>query len=214
MKTLRLLPILLLMLTFTACREKDKTPESIDISKYVLVGKMKYQNSDVPFLLSLSADGKVDSYSPFRSSSSANATYIFEGGLLTLNLGGSSAPVELKISDEKIVSSTAEPGTYYMLVKTPETNQLTGKTYSGGRRETTSLVSYLSNFKFTDSQYGENSLNAPVPDKNYASIKNIAALTVNGTTQHFWILINDKLEYGGFNSSNQKVYVGSYSQRQ
>lgn len=208
MKTLRLLPILLFMLSFTACKENEKGPEPLDISKYMLVGRTKYQNAQLPFLLTLNPDGKVQNYSQFNSN--ANSSYTYKDDLLTLNLGGTGPAVELKISDEKIISSTAGSNVSYMLIKIPETNQLSGNTYNGGRRETASSLSYLSRLKFNDSQYGENTLNEPVPDKNYVSIKNIAALSIIGTTQHFWILMDGKLEYGGFNSSNQKVYVGTY----
>lgn len=217
MKTLKtttaIVSVFILFLSFTACKKNNSKPEDeFDITQYYIVGKMGTSGISIPYIITFDANAKSNA---ITLSVNSQSSYTYKDGTLTMDFGGGTVYV-FKISDENITSfEGTDQLENYKLVKIPATNQLAGNTYNGSWKTPGSLLFVFTKFKFTDTQYGEASLNEPVPDKDYTLIKNIAATSTTGANGllSFWVLIDGKLEGAKYNPTTEKVSYGIFTKQ-
>jgi hypothetical protein len=219
MKTLKIIGMLVLLISFTACKKDKVEPEVVeepfDITQYVMVEKHKASSrtdaQPMHFIVTFEPQGKSVQYSTFLGAYTGT-TYTYNEGVLKTFVGGVLSG-EWKIVDKTITPMfTVSPSYTCQLVKIPAGNQFNGNTYSGSWKPQGSLVFYYANLKFTDTHYAEASLNVPVPDKEYTLIKNVVAYYSTANTRTLLVLIGDKLEGSRFNFDGSES-VGAFTKR-
>jgi len=216
MKTLKITSLLLLLVSFMACKKDKAAPESVeepfDIKQYVLVTKNANSSgwvTDIQ-LRTFEAQGKCIIFSELGIIPEDGFTYSYDNGVLKLYYG-QGLKNELKIENNTIKSATENvAGRSYNLIKKPTENPLDGNTYAGGWKSEGSLVISVASLKFTDTQYSEASINLPLPNKTYELFKNIAAYKKDLTNNVYtlWLLSDGKLEgYRSTYSNNTRNRV-------
>ncbi|SOD14233.1 hypothetical protein [Pedobacter xixiisoli] len=215
MKTLKIIRILFILGSFTACK-KDKvdTPEPAQepfaITDYVLVEKGLGVDDNDHLITTFELQGKAIWYTLLGYLEGPK--YTFEDGVLKIYLGGT-VEREFKIENQKIVSHSVKFQPYScQLVKISKSNVLDGNTYNGGWRNEGSLIVSVSKLKFTDTHYAEASLNLPVPNNEYKSLKNIGAYSRINNVNTLWILINGKLE-GSRKYESGNIAIGDFNKQ-
>lgn len=215
MKTFKITSLLLLLLSFMACKKDKATPEPVeeplDIKQYVLVTKNTNSSgwvTDIQ-LRTFEAQGKCVIFNESGPIPDNGFTYSYDKGILKLFYDGR-LNHELKIENSAIKSTTDNAvGRSYKLIKIPSDNPLNGNIYSGGWKSEGSLLTVVASLKFTDTHFSEASINLPVPNKTYELIKNIAAYKKDVTNEvlTLWVLSDGNLEgyrtYYGNNNSNR-----------
>jgi len=185
--------------------EEDPQEETLDITKYYIVGKLNSSGTKLPFIYTFDPNAKANSITVgFNTQSS----YTFRDGILRMDYGGSAVNT-FKITNGQIESFTGvDPIEGYKLLKLPETNQFTGQTFSGGWITPGSNLQFIAKFKFTGSQYGEASIGDPKIDEDYTLIKNVAATSNTGPNGilTFFVVNDGKLEAARQNGSNTVSY--------
>ena len=211
---------MLLVILFIGCKkdktEPKRTEEQIDFTEYCIVEKGKALSVNDPlmlYLLTFNSDGECIIIT-------LQGEYIYkyahENGMLKIYSGTGAVRSEYKIENKIIVSSTGnDPSFKPQLIKVPATNQLSGNSYySGGWMAEGSLIIQISNLKFTDTQFGETSINEPVPNILYTLRKNIAAKSHENGVMSFFILVNGKLEAQRINfNPAKKWFSGQFNKR-
>src|SRR5215217_9349480 len=102
MKSLKIISLLLLLLSFIACRRNDENKTSkpikdlsktFDITKYAIIGKRYYGSGQIPFIIAFKANGNAryempGDFMPY--------SYTYKDGILTLDqMGGNLIRVRL-----------------------------------------------------------------------------------------------------------------------
>lgn len=221
MKNLKLIPMLLLMMSFMSCVEVEKKPKpktiddvskTFDITKYVIVGKQYFGSETRPFIIKLNANGLARSEG---TSSFEPYIYTYKNGILTLDQMGGNL-IRVRINRDTITSfeTTIQKFESYQLIKIPSENKLVGNSFGGIWKMIVAgqWAPHLSAIKFTNTQYDEAMLHTPTPNKAYKLYYNLAAKTVNDNTKDetLWVLINGKLEGFRYNPKGKKLYTGTF----
>ena len=212
---LKIMALLLLFLSFTACKKDKIAPEPpeepFNIRQYVLVTKETNSNGWVNNiqLRTFEAQGRCTIFGELGVIPDNGFTYSYDKGILKLFYDGR-LNHELKIENNAVKSTTDNAaGRSYKLIKIPSDNPLNGNIYSGGWKSEGSLLTVVASLKFTDTNFSEASINLPVPDKTYELIKNIAAYKKDVTNEvlTLWVLSDGNLEgyrtYYGNNNPNR-----------
>lgn len=203
--------MLLLLVSLIACK-KDKTQpieEPFDIRQYVLVTRETNNNNWVVniSLRSFEAQSKSMVFNEGGQIPDNGFTYSYADHVLKLFYDGR-LNSELKIENNLIASKKLSGiTTSYQLIKIPAENQLNGNTYNGGWKSEGSLITFVASVKFSDTHYGEASVNLPAPNKTYQLIKNIAAYShdINSQVKSLWLFSDGKLEGYRQYSSNSSA---------
>lgn len=214
MRTLKITIMLLLLVSFIACKKDSVAPQEIDgsfeIRQYVLVTRETNNNNWLVNITvtSFEAQSKSIVFNEGGQIPDNGFTYSYADGILKLLYDGR-VNSELRIENNLIASKKLSGITIsYQLIKIPNENQFNGNTYNGGWKSEGSLITSIASLKFTDTQYGETSINVPVPNKTYQLFKNIAAYSydINNRVKSFWVLSDGKLEgYRKYYNSNTSV---------
>lgn len=219
MKNLKIIGMLILLVSFMACKKDKVAPEPaeepFDITQYILVEKHKTSSrtnaQPMHFIVTFEPQGKSVQYSSFLGSYTGT-TYTYNEGVLKTFVSGALSG-EWKIVNKTITPiSTVSPSYTCQLVKIPTGNQFKGNTYSGSWKPEGSLVFYYANLKFTDTNYAEASLNVPLPDKEYTLIKNVVAYYSTNNARTLLVWIDDKLEGSRFHIDGSES-VGAFTKQ-
>lgn len=218
MKTIKMLPVLLLLLSFMACKKDKVEPEPVeepfDITHYVIVEKGIGFKLNDPIINTFDPQGKT-AILTILGGGTANHTHTYQDGVLKIFYEGTLRK-EFKIENKVIISSSNKTPNYTCkLVKVPTstTNSFNGNTYSGGWKSEGSTLIYITSLKFTDTHYSEASINLPVPNKEYVLFKNIAAQSYIDGIGSIWLLDGEKLEGTRINVNTLKESTGSFTKQ-
>lgn len=211
MKTLKIIGMLLLLVSFMACKKDKIAPqlepepieEPFDIKQYVLVEwdkVLSFTHKPVPVINTFEPQSKSTSYSAILGPGT-NISYSYNNGVLKHD------GREFKIENKTISRiGHADPSYTCQLVKIPANNQLDGNTYMGSWTPVGSMLMSISNLKFTDTHYDEQSfINLLEPNKQYTLIKNIGAFYGNNITRTLLVLVDGKLEGHRYNNGNESI---------
>lgn len=214
MKNLKMLSLLLLLLSFMACKKEKVASETVeepfDITAYVLVEKGLGVADDDHVITTFELQGKAIWYTSLGFL--AGPTYSYNDGVLRI-YQGATVQSEFTIENQKIISYSNKNQPYScQLIKIPKGNQLDGNTYSGSWKKPGRLLFQASTFKFTDRHFAEASFNLPVPNNQYTSIKNIGASSYINNMRTLLIMIDGKL-YGTRNYANGEVAIGEFTKQ-
>lgn len=211
--------IMLSGLLFTACKKEDN-PKDADTDKFDInnpVGYyiyVKYADANreevSPLLFKFNA-GKTMTFYQAGRNGNALPYEIFDGN--TIYLGD----ISFTIDNGKVTRSNAE-FTDLTLIKEPETNQLTGKTFAGTYYEFDGSA-WQQNYFYSFSG-NENKLSAGINvgsvqrTENYTPIGNMAAwVDTPEDYRELMVLVNGKLEVSHFSSDPRGWYYGSFTKR-
>ena len=221
MKIVKITSMLVLLMSLMSCEKEsgeiapDTTKELakiVDITNYVIIGKSYLGIEQIPYLISLHADGKARFELP---GGHIPYSYTYNDEVLTLDQNGGNL-IRIRIRQDSISSfiSTTKEFASYQLIKIPSTNLLAGNSFGGVWKMIVAGASapQLSTVKFTDTQYAEATLYNPIPNKSYSVLHNIAAKTLDPVTQHaaLWVLMDGKLEGYRYNLASEKHYSGTF----
>lgn len=198
MRTFKLLAILLILLSFTACK-KEKT-ENFDISKYSIVGKF---STGFPYIMTFGANGQAE----LTANSVSNGSYTYVNGVLNFSFADGEVPGAFKIENGGIKSFDGPLLiNTYDLVKIPATDQLDGKTFKGAWTNS----GQLTQLKFSGTRCIEvNGLQQS--GLEYVTVNNLAKRRVEPGSLTVFILMNQKLEGGRDKSPNK--YWGTFTEQ-
>ena len=159
---------LCLIVAFASCKKdsgNDGTNPTTtdDIKGYYIAGKYTANGIDLPYVITLK-----DNAQAFITSGavSDNGNYTYKDGVLTITYSAQNKDV-FTISNGTITNYTGVSTLKsYSLQKTPANNAFDGKTFNGSLRTQGNSLMILEKIKFNATQYGENSLNDPTPNKD------------------------------------------------
>lgn len=214
MKNLKIIGMLILLVSFMACKKDKVTPEPaeepFDITEYVLVEKGLGLEDEDHIITTFELQGKATWYTLIGALT--GPTYTYDNGVLKIYLAGT-LEREFKIEDRKIVSYSPKAKLYTcQLVKTSKSNQLNGNTYAGGWKTEGSNLTFIASLKFNDTHYSEASINLPEPNTTYKTIKNVGAFSSIDFVNTIWITIDGKLE-GSRKPANGNVSIGTFTKK-
>lgn len=197
MKILKIASVLLLLVSFMACK-KERINKELDFKQYAIVGKY-YQHlfsgdKELPFIISFGANNTTSFWSV---DAHFDGKYTLKGDVLTLIYGPGETKWEFKVDGEQVKAISGLRFADHGLKKVPDVNILDGP-YSGFLTKQVDNTRHLVNLKFTTDLYGEiPSIGNVIPDVNYTLISNMAAVSkvgAGGSTKSIFLAIDNVLE--------------------
>lgn len=205
--------MLLLLMSFMACKKNNNQPEVFDITQYAIVGKTVHNHLTtsateqyvLPFVITFETPSKSRRLLLSRDDEYA---FTYTDGILT------QGHRKFAINEKELTAyDLSDASEIFKLVKVPSGNVFSGNSYTGNwKRRLSSLLVYAS-LKFSDYQFGEASINEPVLNKNYTLIKNIAGVHETAEDAYFWVQIDGKVEASKSSYTTGTVYLGSFTKK-
>lgn len=217
--------VMLLSLLLPSCKKehvgKDADPNQFDINNplgyFIYVKAVKDDGSSpkpMLFEFGIGKTFKLYGATPDGNGSTITAYEVTDGNVVAL----AGSDVRFVIDKDRITSN--DPRFIELaLIKAPEINQLTGKTFAGTYYKSDTSIHH-SNFFYSFSGNGSEvgagiNIGTIVRTENYNSIGNLAAwvdVSRNNDVE-FMVLVNGKLEVNYYQKKDNTRYYGSFTQR-